>query len=55
MATGFKKREVSIDRVTAVESATAGVPIIGDVRIPSVELAPVSVLAQVSPEIIKLG
>jgi ParB family chromosome partitioning protein len=55
MATGFKKREVSIDRVTAVESATAGVPIIGDVRIPSVELAPVSIPTQLTPEIPKPG
>ena len=32
MATGFKRREVSADRVAAVESATAGVAIVGDVR-----------------------
>ena len=32
MASGFKKRTVSPDRVAAVESATAGVPIIGDPR-----------------------
>lgn len=32
MATGFKKREVSQDRVAAVELATAGVPIVGDPR-----------------------
>jgi ParB family transcriptional regulator, chromosome partitioning protein len=37
MATGFKKREVSADRVAAVESATVGVPLIGDVRLPAVE------------------
>jgi ParB family chromosome partitioning protein len=55
MAIGFKKREVSVDRVAAVESATAGVPIIGDVRIPSVEPASIGVPEQTPPEITKLG
>jgi len=55
MATGFKKREVSIDRVTAVESATAGVPIIGDVRIPSLEPPSTSVSGYAPPEIAKVG
>lgn len=55
MATGFKKREVSIDRVAAVESATAGVPIIGDVRIPVVEITPTILQEQIAPEIFKLG
>ena len=55
MATGFKKREVSIDRVAAVELATASVPIIGDVRIPSVEHAPVGVPERLPPKITILG
>jgi ParB family chromosome partitioning protein len=55
MAIGFKKREVSPDRVAAVESATAGVPIIGDVRIPSVEPAAVAVPEVAAPAIPKLG
>lgn len=33
MATGFKKRSVSVERVVAVESVTAGVPIVGDPRL----------------------
>ena len=32
MATGFKKRAVSPDRVAVVESVTAGVPLVGDPR-----------------------
>ena len=32
MATGFKKRPVSPDRVAVVESVTAGVPLVGDPR-----------------------
>lgn len=32
MATGFKRRAVSEERVAAVESASAGVPIVGDPR-----------------------
>lgn len=55
MAIGFKKREVSADRVAAVESATAGVPIIGDVRIPTVEIAPAAMPDHVPLEITKLG
>jgi ParB family chromosome partitioning protein len=38
MATGFKKREVSPDRVAAVESATAGVPIVGDPRMTPMDI-----------------
>lgn len=37
MATGFKKRAVSADRVAAVESATASVPIVGDPRMSAAE------------------
>lgn len=55
MATTFKKREVSIDRVVAVESATASVPIIGDVRMPTMELAPMGVPERLPLEITKLG
>ena len=55
MAIGFKKREVSADRVVAVESATAGVPIIGDVRLPVPDPAPVSVPERSAPETSKLG
>lgn len=55
MAIGFKKRVVSFDRVTAVESATAGVPIIGDVRIPSMDAVPLRELEHVVPEISKVG
>lgn len=53
MAIGFKKREVSVDRVAAVESATAGVPIIGDVRIASIEVAPMAIPE--GTEAIKVG
>ncbi len=38
MASGFKKRAVSADRVAAVESATASVPIVGDPRMPAAGL-----------------
>lgn len=55
MAIGFKKREVSVERVAAVESATANVPIVGDVRIPSVEVASPSLSEQIAPDIAKVG
>jgi len=38
--TGFKRRAVSPDRVAAVESVTADVPIVGDPRMAPAELAP---------------
>jgi len=38
MVTGFKKREVSADRVAAVESVTSSVPIVGDPRMGASEL-----------------
>lgn len=38
MAIGFKKRAVSSDRVAAVESATASVPIVGDPRMSAAEI-----------------
>jgi len=38
MATSFKKREVSPDRVAAVESATSAVPIVGDPRMAPSEI-----------------
>jgi ParB family chromosome partitioning protein len=55
MAIGFKKREVSVDRVAAVESATAGVPIIGDVRMPLAEPTAPSLPEHFAPEIAKVG
>lgn len=53
MATGFKKREVSPDRVAAVESATASVPIVGDPRMSPAEFG----LAEARPPIpvLKVG
>ena len=38
MATGFKKREVSADRVAAVESVSANIPIVGDPRMAPSEI-----------------
>lgn len=55
MAIGFKKREVSVDRVAAVESATVGVPIIGDVRIPSIEGTSIHLTQQLASESAKVG
>ena len=55
MAIGFKKREVSADRVAAVESATVGVPIIGDVRMPTADLLQTVETAPPAVEIARLG
>ena len=38
MATGFKKRAVSADRVAAVESVSANIPIVGDPRMAPSEI-----------------
>ena len=48
MATGFKRREVSADRVAAVESAAAGVAIVGDVRMSAT-------VARTHPEVVGAG
>ena len=55
MAIGFKKREVSVERVAAVESATAGVPIVGDVRLSVPEPVSVGEQERLPTEINKLG
>lgn len=47
MATGFKKRVVSADRVAAVESVTASVPIVGDPRMSAAEFG----LSEIRPPI----
>ena len=40
MATGFKKRAVSDDRVAAVESVSANIPIVGDPRMTPFDICP---------------
>lgn len=55
MTIGFKKRDVSVDRVAAVEMATAGVPITGDVRISTSEVETLIAPEQSMQEVGKLG
>ncbi len=43
MATGFKKRAVSDDRVAAVESVSANIPIVGDPRMTPSEIGPADI------------
>ena len=51
MATSFKKREVSADRVAAVESVSASIPIVGDPRMSPSEIG----LADTRPVLITSG
>ena len=50
MATSFKKREVSADRVAAVESVSASIPIVGDPRMSPSEIGLADTRPCLSPQ-----